>query len=348
MIKNKLRIFRWLNLLFNQLAPVVNRCDAEGLCKVEAHVFGDEVPPTDPEGFWFRIESLDCKNSQGINCGMKKENLRTYFQCGTYSDECEDVDGDGSTTCDGDCDDNNPYLDNNDADLDGWSTCDGDCNDGDPWIYPEAPCDEMNCMADQDCDGEYDCTDPNCYACPVIIDAAGDGYNLTDVTNGVRFDLNSNGRPEQLSWIVANTDDAFLVLDLDGNGTIDNGKELFGNFSEQPGITKERNGFLALAEYDKPEKGGNGDGTIDSQDQVFSSLRLWRDTNHNGISEPGELKTLPELDVVSLDLKYHESKKTDEFGNQFRYRAKVDDANKAKVNRWAWDVFLLKPQRPKP
>ncbi|MDQ3746291.1 MAG: hypothetical protein M3444_18110 [Acidobacteriota bacterium] len=150
---------------------------------------------------------------------------------------------------------------------------------------------------------------------PVLVDINGDGFAMTDAAGGVRFDLNNDGVAEQLAWTRADSDDAWLALD--------------------------RNGFLALAVFDKPEQGGNGDGIIDNRDAVFSSLRLWQDANHNGISEPGELHTLSELGVASIELDYKESKRTDEFGNRFRYRAKVKDARGAQLGRWAWDVFLV-------
>ena len=191
-------------------------------------------------------------------------------------------------------------------------------------------------------DGDWIASTCTCHYSPIIIDVGAEGFHLTDSDNGVFFDLAGTGK-EKWSWTDANYSNAFLVLDRDGNGTIDNGTELFGSITPQPqpppGVP--RNGFLALAEFDKTENGGNRDGVIDRSDTVFSNLRLWHDSNHNGISEPWELHTLIELGVESISLDYRESRRRDRYGNLFRYRAKVYGPNHNDLGRWAYDVFLL-------
>src|ERR1051325_7290947 len=189
-------------------------------------------------------------------------------------------------------------------------------------------------------DGDFDFLTCKCIGgSPVIIDVNGDGIALTDPANGVDFDLNGNGTRARLGWTRANSDDAWLALDRNGNGNIDDGSELFGNFTPQPD-SPNKNGFLALAEFDTDANGGNGDGVINGQDAVFSRLRLWQDSNHNGMVDTGELHTLASQNIKELEFDFKESKRTDQFGNEFRYRAKVKDTQEGKIARWAWDVFL--------
>jgi len=168
------------------------------------------------------------------------------------------------------------------------------------------------------------CELPNC---PLIVDTARDGYRLTSVENGVRFDLNADGIAEQVAWTRRDSDDAFLVMDRNGNGRVDNGSELFGNytpaFANDPAVTTP-NGFEALKFTEGPSYGSSrADRQIDRRDAVFGRLMLWRDLNHNGVSEPEELQPLTDEGLVAIGTDYKKSRRVDRFGNEFRQRAKV-------------------------
>lgn len=181
----------------------------------------------------------------------------------------------------------------------------------------------------------------SCAACsPIIVDVAGNGFSLTNASGGVWFDLPGRGTKKKMSWTEAGSDDGFLAFDRDGNGQIDNGLELFGNFTAQA-QSRMPNGFLALAMFDQPESGGNADGLIDALDAGYAGLRIWVDSNHDGLSDLTELFPLPQVDIYSIDLRYQTHRFTDQYGNEFRYRARVRGSRQAELGKWAYDVFLI-------
>lgn len=159
--------------------------------------------------------------------------------------------------------------------------------------------------------------------CPLILDVTGEGFHLTDAANGVATDMVIPGHRIRFAWTEKGSHNAFLWLD----------NHLFGNWTDQP-PSENPNGFAALAVYDS-----NADGVIDSKDPVFKDLRLWIDSNHDGVVQPDELFTLSSLGVYSIALPYGQDKYVDEFGNHFRYRGHLRSAA-ANVDRTIYDVWL--------
>lgn len=137
---------------------------------------------------------------------------------------------------------------------------------------------------------------------PLVIDFHNNSISLSGPSGAVYFDLKGEGTKSWYNWLTAGTDDSFIALDLDHNGTIDNGKELFGigTVLANEGV-RALNGFIALEQYDKSHLGGNHDGVIDKKDNIFSQLILWNDSNADGISQANELSLLRDQ-VSSIDL----------------------------------------------
>jgi hypothetical protein len=182
--------------------------------------------------------------------------------------------------------------------------------------------------------------------CPLIIDTAENGYRLTNAEEGVRFDLNADGTPEQVAWTRPDSDDSWLAMDRNGNGIIDDGTELFGNRTsayadeEDP---RTANGFDALAFAEGPSYGPSlADRRIDARDAIFSRLLLWRDANHNGLSEAEELTRVSATDLLGIDTRYRESKRKDRHGNEYRQKGRGWWATPdgTVVSRPIFDVWL--------
>lgn len=215
-------------------------------------------------------------------------------------------------------------------------------------VFAAAQCGGGGCPTCGPCptQGPESSREPACS--PIVVDTTGHGFHLTSAAEGVMFDFFGDGHPIKLSWTAANSGNAFLACldcwkDIPNNGKIDSAKKLFGNLTEQP-PSKNRNGYLALAEFDKPENGGNGDGIIDKRDAVFSHLLLWIDENHDGISQPNELHTLPELGVYSISLHYRDDAHFfDQYGNWFHYRSPLNPDpldGESQDGRWTYDVYF--------
>lgn len=132
---------------------------------------------------------------------------------------------------------------------------------------------------------------------PLLLDLDGDGLEISQLAPSSRtlFDLNADGIRTQMAW--AGRDDAFLALDRDGNGQIDNGRELFGDQTLLSNGKKATDGYAALADLDS-----NKDGHIDALDARFQALRVWRDLDQDGQSEAGELQSLAQAGITRIDL----------------------------------------------
>ncbi len=155
---------------------------------------------------------------------------------------------------------------------------------------------------------------------PLVLDLNNDGILTTGFEHPVLFDLDGDGDLEESAWTFWQSEEALLVLDLNHNGSIDGGQELFGTGTLLPTGGRAANGFEALAIYDTAEMGGNGDGRISTADGIWEFLRLWVDSDHDGRSQRTELRTMHAGGIVELQLQYVEVHELDGAGNEHRFQ----------------------------
>lgn len=167
---------------------------------------------------------------------------------------------------------------------------------------------------------------------PIVISLGG-SYKLSAPDDPVSFAIDAAGRTVKICWTARDGDDAFLALDRNGNGQIDNGSELFGNSTPLRQGGQARSGFDVLAEYD-----ANGDGVVDSADPVWTELLLWTDLNHNGVSDPSELRHITESSITAIELQRHWTGRRDQSGNWFGYEGHLHEGRRV---RSFYDIFFV-------
>lgn len=180
------------------------------------------------------------------------------------------------------------------------------------------------------------------WSSPLVLDLEGDGMEFSSVNDGTKFDLNGDGKKQNISWTKKQDsfDDAFLVMDKNGDGQINSGKELFG---DQNGAA---NGYEELAKLDS-----NNDGKIDASDEAYSDLKLWSDMDGDGQVGEGEMKTLEEMNVTSIATGYEGTSGTefDQHGNDTSLKSsftRVIDGEEVDLD--SVDVFFVEKNSSAP
>jgi len=167
---------------------------------------------------------------------------------------------------------------------------------------------------------------------PIVIDFDGDGISTLALSTSIFFDLDNDGFKESTSWLDGS--DGLLALDVNGNGLIDSGAELFGNNFDFNSVSDFDNGFDALNYFD-----GDADGLITNADAVYDELIVWFDRNNDGVSQSYELSSLSSLAISSIDLAYTNNDLVfDVNGNQYKQFSSVTLNDGSKVD--AIDVWF--------
>lgn len=185
-------------------------------------------------------------------------------------------------------------------------------------------------------------SDEDCQSSPIVIDMLNNGFSFSSPKGAIWFDLHGLGTFIYITWITAFQDNYFLVQDLNKNGQVDDGSELFGNGTRML-LHDNRlapNGFVGLAQYDNPILGGNGDLHISSEDDIWERLYLWNDVNADGRSEKSELTPIHRSFLQSIYVIPSQSNRRDAYGNHLKYWSSFSTSNGTKVP--AVDVFFVR------
>lgn len=130
---------------------------------------------------------------------------------------------------------------------------------------------------------------------PIVLDLDGNGIRTLAASQGVHFDLAASGVAHQVGWV--SSGDGLLVRDLNGDGQISDGRELFGMATQLASGDRAGDGYAALRALDS-----NHDDRLTAADAHFSELKVWIDADTDGVADAGELKSLADLGIVSMDL----------------------------------------------
>jgi hypothetical protein len=139
---------------------------------------------------------------------------------------------------------------------------------------------------------------------PIVLDLDGNGIQTLAASEGVHFNIYAIGGTEKVGWVGGK--DGLLVRDINGDGVINDGRELFGSATQLADGSRAGNGYAAMAALDS-----NHDGKLTKADTHFSELKVWVDGNHDGITEAGELHGLVDLGIVELNLDYAKGTQVD-------------------------------------
>jgi hypothetical protein len=142
---------------------------------------------------------------------------------------------------------------------------------------------------------------------------AAEAFKMTSVEEGVAFDIDGDGDRDQVAWPEAGTEIAILALDVDEDGRVTSGKEIFGSQT----LSGARNGCNALTRMLK-STGAPLSGSIRQGHALYEQLLLWVDRNHNGVSEPEELRRARDA-FTAIGLGYTGVGWRDVHGNRMRY-----------------------------